>query len=295
MGKENQLAVATFMQSDAVTEKLEKILGKNAQSFVSSALQAVASNKLLVDATKESIYGGVMAAAVMNLQIDSNIGHAYLVPYKNKKTGITEAQLQIGYKGFVQLAIRTNQFATINATEIYENQFIERDVLSGAIKINNVEPEGKIVGYVAYFKLLSGFEKFLYMTRAETQKHAKKYSQSFKKNYGVWADGEDGFNSMAKKTVLKLLLNRYAPLSFEMKKAVSSDQAIITDDSVIYPDNDQSALGVVPVSRGTLDESHNDWEAVISDIKKTGKSVEEYRSWYTISEETEELLNSLTK
>lgn len=287
---ENQLAVAKFMQCDKITEKLEKILGNNAQSFVSSALQAVASNSMLAEATPQSVYGAVTAAAVMNLQVNANIGHAYLVPYRNK--GVTEAQLQIGYKGFIQLAIRSKEFQTINAIEVHENQFVNQDLLSGLVNLNNIPGEGKIVGYVAYFKLLSGFEKFLYMTKEEATKHAKKYSQSFRKNYGVWADGEDGFNAMAKKTVLKLLLSRYAPLSIEMTKAVEADQAIIKGENPAYPDN--NFTDIPPVSRGELDKDHKDWNAVISDMEKTGKSVEYYRSWYTISEETEKEIISLT-
>ena len=241
------LSISGFMSTDVVTEKLKEILGRNAKSFVTSALQAVASNELLKKATPQSVYGAVVASAVMNLPINQNLGHAYIVPYKG------QAQLQIGWKGFVQLAIRTKQYQTINTTEIYENQFISEDVLTGEVKVNNVKGVGPVIGYLAYFKLLSGFEKWLYMTREDANAHAKKYSKSYssflkKKEKdpnayggGVWADGESGFNSMAKKTVLKLLLNRFGVLSFELQKAVEVDQAIVDEsDELSYADNEKN-------------------------------------------------------
>lgn len=239
-------AITKYMRQDSVTQKLKDVLGRKADQFVSSALQAISSNELLEKASPQSVYGAVMASAVMNLPINQNLGHAYIVPYKGN------AQLQIGWKGFVQLAIRSKQFRTINTTEIYENQFDSEDVVTGEVKINNVKGEGNIVGYLAYFRLHDGFEKWLYMTKEEAEKHARKYSKSYsayiqkkesgKPAYGggVWADGEDGFNAMAKKTVLKLLLNRFAPLSIELQKAVESDQAVLDEDErkVIYPDNE---------------------------------------------------------
>lgn len=127
----------------------------------------------------------------------------------------------------------------MNSTEIYENQFEGMNYTTGEIQIKNEPPSGKIVGYLAHFSLLNGFQKSLYIEKAEMQKHAKKYSQSYKKGGGVWADGEDGFNAMAKKTVLKLLLARYAPLSIEMQTAIQADQSVMEEpDDFEYPDND---------------------------------------------------------
>lgn len=241
MPENNVQAIVKYMKGDAVSSKLKEILGENAQSFVSGALQAVSNNDLLAKASPESVYRAVMASAVMKLPINQNLGHAYIVPYKG------QAQLQIGWKGFVQLAIRSKQFATINTTEIYENQYEGEDYITGEVKIKNEKGTGKVVGYLAYFRLKDGFEKWLYMDKESVEKHAKKYSKSYaahikdpRKGGGVWADGEDGFDSMAKKTVLKLLLNRFAPLSVEMQEAVKKDQAVISeDDDVTYPDNER--------------------------------------------------------
>ena len=234
------LAISNYMKQDVVSKKLEEILGKNAQSFVSSALQAISSNSLLEKAEPASVYRSVMAGAVMGLPLNQNIGHAYLVPYNNRKTGNCEAQLQIGYKGFIQLAIRSKQFKTINTTEIYKNQYEGEDYITGEVKIKNEKGKGAVVGYLAYFELLNGFKKWLYMDTTTIEKHAKKYSQSYKKGFGVWADGEDGFNSMAKKTVLKLLLSRFAPLSIEMQTAIETDQGVVNDNGIDYVDNDKT-------------------------------------------------------
>lgn len=228
----SMLAINKFMQGDAVTQKLKEILGDNLQTFISSALQAVSDNALLSKASPESVYRAVMAAAVMRLPINKNLGHAYIVPYKG------QAQLQIGWKGFVQLALRTKEFETIHTTKIYENQYTGENVTTGEIEIENVKGEGKIVGYLAYFSLLSGFKKCFFMDDVVMEKHAKKYSKSYKKGSGVWADGEDGYTAMAKKTVLKLLLSKFAPLSIDMQKAIEIDQAVINEDGVEYPDND---------------------------------------------------------
>jgi len=233
--------IQKFMQNPLIMQKFTEVIGKNSQSFITTALQVVNSNELLAKADPMTIYGSTLTAAVMRLSINPNLGHAYIVPFWNNKTKKYEAQLQIGWKGFVQLAQRSGEFKSVNTIEIYENQLGEINYLSGETEIKNVKPEGNIVGFIAHFKLRNGFEKSLYMSKEEMEKHAKKYSQTYKKGFGVWADGEDGFVSMAKKTVIKLLLQKYAPLSIEMQTAEQADQAVIDDEPsnvFEYPDND---------------------------------------------------------
>ena len=175
------------------------------------------------------IYAGIKATA-LDLPLDQNLGFAYVIPYKCK-TG-TEAQFQMGYKGFIQLAIRTAQFRTINVTEVRDGELQDEDMLTGEIKLKRAanREELPVIGYVAFFALTSGFTKMLYMTIDEVKAHAQRYSQTYASTKD-WVKASSkwttDFDAMAKKTVLKLLLNRYAPLSVEMKNAVAADQAVI--------------------------------------------------------------------
>jgi recombination protein RecT len=221
-----------FFEQASVQSKFESMLGKRAPQFITSVLQVVNSNKLLKSADPITIYTAAATAATMNLPINNNLGFAYIVPYKG------QAQFQIGWKGFVQLAQRSGQFRTISSCEVYEGQVKSEDPLKGVEFDWSAKTSDKVVGYAAYFELLTGFQKTLYMTVEQVQKHAGKYSQMYKKGFGVW---KDDFDAMAKKTVLKLLLSKYAPLSIEMQNAVIADQSVVKDVDgmeVEYIDND---------------------------------------------------------
>jgi len=239
------LSTKEFFEGPAIKKRFEELLGKNAPSFITSILQVVTNDKLLAVADSYSVYNASCTAAIMGLSINPNLGQSYIIGYKNNsKGGQVFAQWQIGWKGLVQLAQRTNQYKTLHTTEVYENQFESYDYMTGEFKMKNVAPIippiGKVVGYVSYFKLLSGFEKTFYMTHADMLAHAKKYSKSFNAGFGTWADGENGFNAMGKKTVLKLNLDKYGPKSIEMQKAITLDQSIIKDElgtSFEYIDN----------------------------------------------------------
>ena len=149
----------------------------------------------------------------------------------------------MGYKGFIQLALRSGQFLTISATPVYEGQLIEENPLTGYVFDRKAKKSDVVVGYASYFKLLNGFEKTFYMTKSEIERHANLYSANYKKyQSGLW---KDKFDEMATKTVIKLLLSKFAPLSVEMQKAVIADQGVLQDenfDSVEYPDNDQNEI-----------------------------------------------------
>lgn len=215
-----------FFQAPAVQSKMRELLDKNAASFATSAMQIANSNPMLLDAEPMSIFNAAVMAATLNLPINNNLGFAYIVPYRNK--GKVEAQFQLGYKGFIQLAQRSGQFERLVSLPVYEAQLIEEDPINGFKfdwKQKPAENEQPI-GYYAYFKLINGFTAELYMTREQVAAHAGRYSQSFKKGYGVWADN---FEAMALKTVTKLLLSKQAPLSIDMQKAVLSDQSVIKD------------------------------------------------------------------
>jgi recombination protein RecT len=235
-----------FFEQDKVKTKFAEMLGKRSQQFITSVLQIATSNELLKSADPISVYNSAAVAATLDLPLNNSLGFAYIVPYNQKqKDGSWKqvAQFQLGYKGFIQLAQRSGQFLTISAKAVYEGQFIENDTFEGfSFNWKNKQSE-KIVGYAAYFKLLNGFEKTLYMSVEQLQKHGLKFSKTYSnektRKSSLW---ENDFESMAQKTVLKLLLSKFAPLSIEMQKAVISDQAVINDvetEDITYVDNSE--------------------------------------------------------
>jgi recombination protein RecT len=232
--------IKQYFQQDAVKNKFNELLGQRASAFITSVLQIANSNEMLKDAEPASVYNAAAVAATLNLPLNNAIGHAYIVPFKEKqKDGgfKTKAQFMLGYKGFIQLAQRSGQFKTISAAPVYEGQLIEENPLTGFVFDWKAKKSEKVVGYAAYFQLITGFEKTLYMTVGDLEKHGKRFSQTFKKGFGLW---KDDFDNMAQKTVLKLLLSKYAPLSIDMQKAVVADQAIVQDADTLdvsYVDN----------------------------------------------------------
>lgn len=248
--------VKTFFDNPNVAKRFEEIIGDKTRSiqFVSSVLQIANGNNYLKNADPLTIYNAALMAATLNLPINQNLGFAYIVPYNNKKENRQEAQFQIGYKGFRQLAINSNQYKSLEVKEVYEGQLIEDDSFIGYHFDWKCKTSDKIIGYASYFKLLNGFDSIYYLSISDVEKHAKKYSQTYKKGFGNW---KDEFDKMAKKTVVKLHLNSgFAPLSIEMQKAQETDQAIITDNGYKYPDNepiDLNELNQVEEDKRTID------------------------------------------
>ena len=252
-----------FFAKPMVQEKLKELVGKNAPAFATSVLQIVNSNSMLVNADPQTIFSAACMAATLNLPINNNLGFAYIVPFKNNKENKIEAQFQLGYKGYIQLAQRSGQFSRIAATPVYEGQLISENPLLGYEFDWSVKPNGNPIGYVAFFKLINGFTAELYMSKEEVMKHANKYSQTAKKGFGVW---KDQFEAMALKTVLKLLLSKQAPLSIDMQKAQMADQAIIRDvdkDEFDYIDHNES---VADLEAPKLTLNDDDFNAVLEQL-----------------------------
>lgn len=241
----NQITLTTksLFERDDVKQKFKDLLGKRSASFITSVLQIAAQNSLLANADPVSVYQAAAVAATLDLPLNQNLGFAYIVPYKSKqKDGSYKdvAQFQMGYKGFIQLAQRSGQFKTIASAPIYEGQLIEQNPLTGYQFDFSQKKSEIVIGYAAYFQLINGFEKTLFMSVDELKKHGAKFSQTFKKGFGLW---KDDFDSMAQKTVIKLLLSKFAPLSVEMQQAVVTDQSIVKDadtQDVIYVDNTEA-------------------------------------------------------
>ena len=231
-----QVTAKQFFQQDSVKRKFEELLGKRSSAFMTSVLQIVSNNSYLQNASPQSVFNAACVAATLDLPINNNLGFAYIVPYGK------DAQFQMGYRGFIQLAQRSGQFKTIASSPIYEGQLIEENPLTGFVFDFKVKKSGTPIGYAAYFELLNGFQKTLYMTTEELNQHGKRFSQTFKSGRGLW---KDDFESMALKTVLKLLLSKFAPLSVEMQKAVITDQGVISDPDtldVAYSDNTEPEI-----------------------------------------------------
>lgn len=222
--------------------KFEEMLGKRSATFMTSVIQIVSLNSLLSNADSHSIVNAALTAATLDLPINNNLGFAYIIPYSVKQSDGSfkqMAQFQLGYKAFIQLAQRSGQFKTISAAPVHEGQIISEDPLNGYEFDWKNKTSDKVVGYAAYFKLINGFEKTLYMTVDELKAHGVKYSKTAKKENGLW---NTDFDAMAQKTVIKLLLSKFAPLSVEMQTAAITDQSVINNADtldVTYVDNDE--------------------------------------------------------
>lgn len=241
----NESSLALFNQTitnERTQTYLQQVLSTKKSSFVNNITALVGNSAALQKCEPMTVlYAGIKATA-LDLPLDPNLGFAYVIPY-NQRDKAPQAQFQLGYKGFIQLAIRSGQFKTINVTEIKEGELASFDLLSGETRFvaQPNRTELPTIGYAAFFLLNNGFEKTLYMTRDEVEAHAKKYSQTYSsgkewvRKTSKWATD---FDAMAKKTVIKLLLSKFAPLSVEMQQAVTADQGVLDKDGrATYPDN----------------------------------------------------------
>jgi recombination protein RecT len=235
--------IRLLVQSPDVMARINEVLGKRGSTFAASVVQLVNQATALKGCEPKSVLNCAMVAATLDLSINPQLGQAWVVPY-----GKT-AQFQLGVKGLKQLAMRSGQFLRLNNGEVYENQFISFNPMTEELIVDfTKEPEGNVVGYFAYMKLLNGFEKTVYWPMEKVKKHGQKYSKTF--NNGPW---KTEFDKMAMKTVMKAMLNSgEAPLSIEMQRAMEADQAVIKDVSsesfnADYPDNAQEEFqtGVV--------------------------------------------------
>lgn len=258
-----------------IKTKVEQLIGKNSATFATSVMQIANSNTMLRTAEPSSIFNAACMAATLNLPLQNGLGFAYIVPFKNNKERKVEAQFQIGYKGFIQLAQRSGQFKRLVALPVYKKQLLKKDFINGFEFDWEQEPEKdeNPIGYYAYFKLVNDFSAELYMSHDDIVKHAQRYSQTFKKGFGVW---HDNFEAMALKTVMKLLLSKQAPLSVEMQQAVLADQAVVKDvenQEFNYADNIQNAEFVTVVDDETFNnckQSILNGETTLQDLCDSG-------------------------
>ena len=234
-----------MLENTRTQEYLTNVLGEKKQTFVSNMVALVSSNKALSECDPSTIMFSCLKATALGLPLDPSLGLAWVLPYRDNKNNTTVATFQLGAKAYIQLALRTAQYKKINVRDVREGEVVGEDFVSGDIQFKKLEKDrdkAKIVGYVAFFELINGFSKQLYMTVEELDAHAKRFSQTYRKGYGLWSDKEMR-GSMMEKTILKRLLSKYGVLSVEMEQAIVSDFAVLGENnSVRYIDNEEDAI-----------------------------------------------------
>ena len=214
----NVATIENWVENENIKKKFQEVLDKGAGAFVTSLLSLVKSSPQLTAADPKTVIGAAMTAATLKLPSNPNRGFAYIIPYGK------EAQFQMGWKGYVQLAMRTGQYKTINAAVVYEGQIKDIDFITGEI-VRGKKISDKVVGYVAYFELINGFSKTVYMSSEDMLRHAQTFSKSFSRSSSVW---KTNFDAMGLKTVIKQLISKYGIMSIDMQgealsTAISAD------------------------------------------------------------------------
>lgn len=220
MANSNIVKLQGYFSNETCMKNLQAMLGQKAQGFATSVLSVVNNNRLLQNAEPATIYSSAMVAASLDLPINPNLGFAAIVPYGKS------AQFQIMTRGLIQLAIRSGQYERITNAVVHKGELVKYDPFKDEYEFDASKKESdEIIGYMAYFRTVGGFEKYFYMTKEEAMAHGKKYSKSFAT--GVWASDP---TAMCLKTVTKLLLSKFGILSIEMQRAIRWDQGVAKND-----------------------------------------------------------------
>ena len=225
------------MKDTRTQEYLASVLGNKKDQFVTTLISAVANNENLQTCEPMSLMYTAMKATALGLPIDPNLGYAAMIPFKDGKTNKTLCQFQIQRDGWMELLMRTGQVKFVANEVVHEGELVKHNKFTGEYVFDeDAKKSDKVIGYMAYIKLTNGFEKTVYWTVEECKAHALRYSQTFKKGYGVW---HDNFSAMALKTVLKHLIVKYCPKSAELKAAIKDDQSVTNEANVsTYADNE---------------------------------------------------------
>ena len=237
-GKANAVArpidkLKNILAAQSVKEQFESVLKENSGAFVASIINLYNTDKTLQMCDPKNVVMEALKAASLKLPINKQLGFSWIVPYRDGKTGQYIPTFQLGYKGYIQLCMRTGAYRYINADVVYEGELVKHDKLTGEIEIDPEKRTGdKKVGYFAFIETLNGFRKTLFMTVEEVTKHAQQYSKSYGSKNSVWATD---FDAMALKTCLRLLLSKYGIMSVEMQRAYiedSSDIVQLADEAI---------------------------------------------------------------
>lgn len=253
--QDQSMKLSVYLQNDAVKKQINQVVGgKNGTRFISSIVSAVQSTPALQECTSPSIVNAALLGEALNLSPSPQLGQFYMVPFDNKKKGCKEAQFQLGYKGYIQLAIRSGYYKKLNVLAIKEGELVRYDPLDEEVEVNLIDDdilreEAPTMGYFAMFEYENGFRKTLYWSKKKMLAHAEKYSFAFYKNGGArslelleqgkipekdmckyssfWFKDFDG---MALKTMLRQLISKWGIMSIDLQNAIDKDMAVIHED-----------------------------------------------------------------
>ena len=240
---QQRLGITAYLTQEAVKTQINNVVGgKDGQRFISAIVSAVNTNPALQECTNQSILSGALLGESLKLSPSPQLGQYFLVPYNDRERGKV-AQFQLGYKGYIQLAIRSGQYKKLNVLAIKEGELVKYDPLNEEIVVNLIEDEEArentpTVGYYASFEYTNGFRKSLYWSKKRMESHALKYSKGYaaKKGYTFW---EKDFDAMAYKTMLRQLISKWGIMSIDMQRAIEGDMSVITENGApVYVDND---------------------------------------------------------
>lgn len=267
--------MAVYLTQDAVKKQINSVVGgKNGTRFISSVVSAVQTTPALQECTNPSILSAALLGEALNLSPSPQLGQFYMVPFDNKKKGVKEAQFQLGYKGYIQLAERSGYYKKLNVLAIKEGELIRYDPLNEEIEVELIEDdivreETTAMGYYAMFEYENGFRKTMYWSKKKMLAHAEKYSQAFKRNGGakslelleqgkipekdLWKYSSfwfKDFDGMAQKTMLRQLISKWGIMSIDLQTAIDKDMTVLHEDgSVDYVENQVEAEENVAVEQ----------------------------------------------
>ena len=232
-----------IISSDGYKKMINNTIGNPAKAarFVTAITSAVSQNPALAECDAATIVSAGLLGEGLNLSPSPQLGQYYLVPFNDRKNGRRVAQFQLGYKGYIQLAIRSGQYKKLNVLPIKEGELVSFNPLEEEIEVHLIEDEterenAQTIGYYAMFEYTNGFKKAMYWSRQKMESHAEKYSMGYKahKGYTFW---EKDFDAMACKTMLRQIISKWGIMSIEMQRAVESDTGVISENgSVDYID-----------------------------------------------------------
>ena len=255
-----RLGISAYLTADAVKNQINQVVGgKDGQRFISAIVSAVNTNPALQECTNQSILSGALLGESLKLSPSPQLGQYYLVPFNDRNKGKV-AQFQLGYKGYIQLAIRSGQYKKLNVLAIKEGELIRFDPLNEEIEVRLIEDEeereqANTIGYYAMFEYTNGFRKAIYWSKRKMEAHALKYSKGYqaKKGYTFW---EKDFDGMAYKTMLRQLISKWGIMSIDMASAIDSDMAVINEDGTKdYVDNDDAVFDMEPLQEAAPEQS----------------------------------------
>jgi len=273
-GEKPKMTFSSYMASPAIQAKINSII-KNDTTFTSSLVSAVAQNPNLAECDFATIFSAGLLGASLKLSPSSQLGQYYLVPFNDNKLNRKVAQFQLGYKGYIQLAIRSGFYKKLNVLAIKRGELVNYNPLEEEITVNLIQDDTmrentETVGYYAMFEYTNGFKKTMYWSKEKMENHALKYSKGYqaKKGYTFW---EKDFDAMAYKTMLRQLISKWGIMSIEMQNAFSSDMAVLKEDGEKYfvdTPTKEETIDVIPIK-----EEPKKTETIQEEVKQAPETV----------------------